>query len=207
MSVAGNNVPGGRVSRSDVSTKMAETAKDPSGALPSAAARRRAHFGCTRFWALKAAWALLLAVCFSMGCRCAGAAHANADLPAQGCRAAGAQRQATCGPGSPCTLPFRPFAALRGGGGGGGKSIGPRMPSPALSGSCCQHAATAGCRRAMRTDLLRDWCARLFSTDLRSGEQHPAPPSLLLDDAVALIHPAAAAYVRGLRDTEPGACA
>jgi len=47
---------------------------------------------------------------------------------------------------------------------------------------------------AMLTDFLRDWCARLFSTDPRSGEQHSAPP-FLLDDAVALVHPAAAAHV------------
>jgi hypothetical protein len=190
------HIAAGDVSRSDVSTKMAEKATDPGGALPSAAAGHHARFGRTRFWAPPAAcvWALLLAVCFTTGSRCAGA-HANADLPAQGYRrAAGAPGQATCGPGSPCTLPFRPFAALRGGG-GGGESIGPSLPSPALSGSCCQHAATAGCRRRYATDILRDWCARLSSTDLRSGEQHPAAPSFLLDDAVALVHPAAAAHV------------
>jgi hypothetical protein len=135
----------GRVSRSGVSTNMEGTVTNPGGALPSAAARHRAHFGRKHFWGLPAA-CLLLAVCFTTGSGCAGS-HVKANLPAQGCRrAAGTPGQATCGPGSPCPLPFRPFAALRGGGGGGGESIGPSLPSPELSGSCCQHAATAGCR-------------------------------------------------------------
>ena len=78
----------------------------------------------------------------------------------------------------------------------------PRSAAPAAS-----MLLLLGADAAMRTDVLRDWCARLSSTDLRSGEQHPAASSFLLDDAVALVHPAAAAHVRGLGDTEPGACA